>query len=129
MIRPAQIRAARELLQWTREELAAAAKISPGMLHMAESFLARSEDADINHRIQRTLETAGVHFTEGDEPGVRMRAKGEGGTIRNGDLNKRRNSDTSIMVIAAGMTGVATAAILFIVVLSFWRERYRLSPR
>jgi transcriptional regulator with XRE-family HTH domain len=52
-------------------ELAELAKVSPdtiARLERGEALRDRTVDA-----IQRALETAGVEFTNGDQPGVRMR--------------------------------------------------------
>jgi hypothetical protein len=78
-IRPltsAQIRAARSLIRWTADELAAASVLSVATIRRAE--LKESETAltaanDL--AIRRALETAGVEFIDenGGGPGVRLR--------------------------------------------------------
>ena len=78
-IRPltsAQIRAARSLIRWTADELAAASALSVATIRRAE--LKESETAltaanDL--AIRRALETAGVEFIDenGGGPGVRLR--------------------------------------------------------
>lgn len=74
-----QVKAARALLGWSQTELASRSGIS-------EPTIKRLEAADghepIGGRtqtaaaIQRSLEAAGVEFTNGNRPGVRLRAKG-----------------------------------------------------
>ena len=80
-IRPltsAQIRAARSLIRWTADELAAASALSVATIRRAE--LKESETAltaanDL--AIRRTLESAGVEFIDenGGGPGVRLRKR------------------------------------------------------
>jgi hypothetical protein len=80
-IRPltsAQIRAARSLIRWTADELAAASALSVATIRRAE--LKESETAltaanDL--AIRRALETAGVEFIDenGGGPGVRLRKR------------------------------------------------------
>jgi ribosome-binding protein aMBF1 (putative translation factor) len=74
MITPAQCKAARELLGWSQPRLAARAD------NISETTTRNFEDG---HQptdqkiaaIQRALEAAGVEFTNGDEPGVKLKAK------------------------------------------------------
>ena len=67
-----QCKAARNLLKWTIDDLARAAKLS-------EIDIARFEDGMPRMRfigaalIRRALETAGVEFTDGGGSGVRLR--------------------------------------------------------
>jgi len=72
----AQIRAARSLIRWTADELAAASVLSVATIRRAE--LSQSETAltaanDL--AIRRALEAAGVEFIDenGGGPGVRLR--------------------------------------------------------
>jgi transcriptional regulator with XRE-family HTH domain len=74
----AQIRAARSLIRWTADELAAASALSVATIRRAE--LKESETAltaanDLATR--RALETAGVEFIDenGGGPGVRLRKR------------------------------------------------------
>lgn len=68
-----QIRAARAFLRWRAEDLAKAAKVGVATVRRAEM-----EDGVpkmlINNMIaiRRTLENAGIGFTNGDGPGVKM---------------------------------------------------------
>ncbi len=75
MITGAQIREARELLGWTEQTLANKAKVHLPTVTRAES----REGLSRRHRgqlikITRALEAAGVEFTNGGQPGVRLRA-------------------------------------------------------
>jgi transcriptional regulator with XRE-family HTH domain len=71
-----QIKAARALLAWSQEELAAAANISIPTIKRLEAndgpLGGRSETAD---KIRQALNVAGVEFIEenGGGPGVRLR--------------------------------------------------------
>ena len=71
-IGPAQLRAARALVDWSREQLADVA-------HTTTRTLARFEAGQTDPRpstlaaIRTALETAGVVFTNVDEPGVKLR--------------------------------------------------------
>ena len=74
----AQIRAARSLIRWTADELAAACALSVATIRRAE--LKESETAltaanDL--AIRRALEVAGVEFIDenGGGPGVRLRKR------------------------------------------------------
>jgi hypothetical protein len=74
----AQIRAARSLIRWTADELAAASVLSVATIRRAE--LSPSETAltaanDL--AIRRALEAAGVEFIDenGGGPGVRLRKR------------------------------------------------------
>ncbi len=74
MISGAQIREARELLGWSQVTLSNKAKIRPATLVRAESVdgvpdLTRGRAL----KIERVLKAAGVEFTHGEQPGVRLR--------------------------------------------------------
>jgi transcriptional regulator with XRE-family HTH domain len=81
-ILPSQMRAARALIGWTREDLANASSVTV-------RHLARIEVGEIAPRartlaaIRAALEAAGVEFTNGEQPGVRLRSlrgnKGQSG--------------------------------------------------
>jgi len=74
MITPAQIRAARGLLNLKQAELAALAQVSLATLNNIEREVADPRASTLT-AIQRALEAAGVEFTNGDAPGVRLRPK------------------------------------------------------
>jgi ribosome-binding protein aMBF1 (putative translation factor) len=74
MITGAQIRKARALLGWPAYRLARRIKLPTETIHRAESV--EGEPPLTIERlvaIQRGLEAAGVVFTNGDEPGVKLR--------------------------------------------------------
>ena len=76
MLLPKQLRAARALVGWSREDLAEKAGVSPATVRGFELLGADSKQSTI-FRMQRALEIAGVEFIEGDEhkgPGVRLKA-------------------------------------------------------
>ncbi len=73
-ISPAQSRAARGLLDWSRDQLAAVSQV-------AKRTIVRFEASDGVTRpgtttaIRIALEAAGVEFTNGDAPGVRLKPR------------------------------------------------------
>jgi hypothetical protein len=72
----AQIRAARSLIRWTAEDLAAASTLSVATIRRAELTESETSLTTANDRtIRRTLEAAGVEFIDenGGGPGVRLR--------------------------------------------------------
>ena len=71
----AQCRAARGLLDWTEVRLADASGVAASTVTSFE----RSSRVATPERIQAmraAIEAAGVEFTNGDEPGVKLRKKG-----------------------------------------------------
>ena len=74
MITPEQSRAARGLLDWTQARLAREARVGVSTLIDFES---RRRNPLRNNlaAIQHALEAAGVEFTNGDRPGVRMQSR------------------------------------------------------
>ena len=79
MLAGAQLRGARAMLGWSAGQLAAASKVSLATIQRAEK-----EDGPVRmtaaniETIRRTLEAAGVEFTDGDALGVRLRKPTEG---------------------------------------------------
>jgi hypothetical protein len=74
MITNAQIRQARELLGWTRFKLAQRAKLHPAILERAEDAAGPAPITSYQRAlIRNALESAGVEFTNGDAPGVRLK--------------------------------------------------------
>ena len=79
MLTGLQIRTARELLGWDTVQLARKATLFPRTIERAE----RSNGEAVLNPVQaakarRTLESAGVEFTNGDGPGVKLKANGSG---------------------------------------------------
>jgi transcriptional regulator with XRE-family HTH domain len=80
---PAQCRAARALIGWSQDQLAAASKVSKTTLANFEAgsrlpYVRTLED------ISKALEAAGVEFTNGNQPGVRLKEKPANGTSGEG---------------------------------------------
>jgi transcriptional regulator with XRE-family HTH domain len=74
VIIPAQIRAARALLNWTQEALAKAAEVAVTSIRDLEAEKRPSESGTIS-KVRDALENAGVEFTAGSRdagPGVRL---------------------------------------------------------
>lgn len=70
-ILPAQVRAARALIGWTREQLADASAVPVRTLARLEQGEGSAQRRTIA-AIRASLEAAGVEFTNGDKPGVRL---------------------------------------------------------
>jgi transcriptional regulator with XRE-family HTH domain len=69
---PMQCRAARGLLQWTQDDLAGRAKVSGNTIRGFELEQTSPNPATLTV-LQMAFEKAGVEFTDGDQPGVRMK--------------------------------------------------------
>ena len=77
MITGAQIREARELLQWTPWYLAQVARVRLSAIQRAEACEGEPTiTSEVQEAIQRALEAAGIEFTNGGELGVRLKGKG-----------------------------------------------------
>jgi transcriptional regulator with XRE-family HTH domain len=76
MITSAQCRAARGLLDWTQQELAARAGIGIVTVRQVEAGLSRPRRATLEV-IKRAMEAAGIEFIDGNGggPGVRLRQR------------------------------------------------------
>ncbi len=76
MLTSDQIRAARALLRWDQKKLAAAANISVETIKRLEKTPGKvSAYTGTMEAITKALEAAGVEFTNGDAPGVRLRQR------------------------------------------------------
>lgn len=74
MLTGAQMRAARAFLRWSAEDLAKQARVGVATVRRAELADGQPSITQANKEaIRRALESAGVEFTNGDEPGVRLR--------------------------------------------------------
>ncbi len=72
----AQIRAGRALVRWSADELAKRAKLGRITVTRAEAVDGRTTLTEANvDAIRRALEAGGVEFTNGGQPGVRMKAQ------------------------------------------------------
>jgi transcriptional regulator with XRE-family HTH domain len=69
---PAQCRAARALLNWTQTELAAASSLGLSTVVDFERERRQVSEEAVT-AIRTALEKAGVEFTNGGEPGVKLR--------------------------------------------------------
>jgi transcriptional regulator with XRE-family HTH domain len=72
MLTPAQCRAARALLNWNQEQLAEAAGVGVATVRIFELGKAQPRRATLKV-IQQALEMARIEFSNGDEPGVKLR--------------------------------------------------------
>jgi transcriptional regulator with XRE-family HTH domain len=70
-----QLKAARALIGIEQQELADAAKVHVNTIRKMEAkgLAEITSAADVLRRVQHALEAAGVEFTNGDQPGVRLR--------------------------------------------------------
>jgi transcriptional regulator with XRE-family HTH domain len=75
MISPAQIRAARHLAKLSQADIAEATGLSMPTIKRAESERVVPISDDSIAAIRAALEAAGVEFTNGDQPGVRLKAR------------------------------------------------------
>jgi hypothetical protein len=71
MLTPSQCRAARGLLDWTQQDLADAARIGVATVRLFEGEATETRPATLAV-VKQALELAGVEFTNGDQPGVRL---------------------------------------------------------
>ena len=77
MLTPAQLRAARSLVDWTRDDLAVKSGVFANTIKNFESGTSDPKLSTL-HKWRRALEEAGVLFIDPDErggPGVRLRAR------------------------------------------------------
>lgn len=74
---PAQLKAARKLLGWSRDRLAGASNVPP---HAVTDYEHGSTRGAVTPErlaaIRAALEAASIEFTNGDAPGVRLRDQG-----------------------------------------------------
>jgi transcriptional regulator with XRE-family HTH domain len=73
MVTCAQIRAARSLLGLSQPEVAAAAGVSSMTVKRAEGSGKPAASHEAMTAVRQALEAAGVEFTNGNQPGVRLR--------------------------------------------------------
>lgn len=86
MLTPALSRGARGILDWTQEQLAKKANVS---LSTVKDFEAgrRTPIANNLEALQRALEAAGLEFTNGQQPGVRVCARAPDDAIPPDEMN------------------------------------------
>lgn len=71
---PAQCRAARALVNWSQDQLESAAKVARKTIADFEREVRKPYPRTLE-ALQAALEAAGVEFTNGDAPGVKLRAR------------------------------------------------------
>jgi transcriptional regulator with XRE-family HTH domain len=72
LLTPPQCRAARALIDWSQQQLADASLVGNATIRNFERGRSDPQNSTLA-ALQRALEAAGVEFTNGDQPGVRMR--------------------------------------------------------
>ena len=76
MITGAQIRQARKLVGWSVKELGGRAKLATSTVQRAECVDGEPPVTEAHAAVLRhVFERRGVEFTNGDEPGVKLKAK------------------------------------------------------
>ena len=71
-----QIKAARALLGWSQDDLAARSGVSQPTIKRLEAEGGElGGRAETGEKIRRALQKAGIEFINGDGPGVRLRKK------------------------------------------------------
>jgi transcriptional regulator with XRE-family HTH domain len=77
-IRKEQFRAARALLGWSQTKLAERAGMSLPTVKRFETGRGANVSPDARQALRAALESAGIEFTNGDAPGVRLHARRRG---------------------------------------------------
>jgi predicted transcriptional regulator len=76
MITTRQVKAARALLGWSQADLAHHSKVSePTIARLESSDGVLGGRTETTGKIRQAIELAGIEFTNGDTPGVRIRQK------------------------------------------------------
>lgn len=87
----AQIRAARGLLKWSAVDLARASALGVNTVRRAEAADTETSLTAANElAIRRAFEAAGVEFTNGDQPGLRLTRTAAAQPEEPGDRSKRK---------------------------------------
>jgi ribosome-binding protein aMBF1 (putative translation factor) len=71
-----QIKAARALLEWSQDDLAARAGLSPVTVKRLEGQGKIGVSDEARLKMEAVLEAAGIEFTNGRKPGVRLNKRG-----------------------------------------------------
>lgn len=71
-MKPSQVKMARAALDWSLDDLARAAGVHRNTVSNFETGKYAGDPATLE-KMQRALEKAGIEFTNGDSPGVRVR--------------------------------------------------------
>jgi transcriptional regulator with XRE-family HTH domain len=72
-----QIKAARALLAWSQEDLAARSSVSLPTVRRLEARSKLRVSDNIRLKIEAALQAAGIEFANGDAPGVRLHRRRE----------------------------------------------------
>ncbi len=76
MVTSDQIRSARAMLRWSAQKLATKAGLGVSTVQRMENAVGVPSASGKNlDAVQRALEAGGVTFTNGDEPGVKLRRR------------------------------------------------------
>jgi transcriptional regulator with XRE-family HTH domain len=73
-----QIKAARALLGWSQDDLAAHSGVSVPTIKRLEAPGKFRVSDEIRLKLETALQAAGIEFTNGDTPGVRRHRRGKG---------------------------------------------------
>jgi transcriptional regulator with XRE-family HTH domain len=88
-----QIRAARALLRWSAEELARRTSLGLNTIKRAEAKDGKTSLTEANEiAVRRAFETAGIEFTNGDQPGVRVTKAAVGRSMEIASVPKPKGS-------------------------------------
>lgn len=73
-MKPAQVKMARAALGWSMDKLGKAAGVHRNTVANFETEVYAGDPATLQ-KIRRALEKAGIEFTNGDAPGVRLKRR------------------------------------------------------
>lgn len=93
-----QWRAARALIGWSQADLATKIGASVLTIKRLESDAGSVSD-DMKRRAKEALEAAGIEFTNGGQPGVRLKANQDGYASRRGNLPSSASGQEAQMII------------------------------
>jgi hypothetical protein len=88
-----QIRAARALLRWSAEELARRTSLGLNTIKRAEAKDGKTSLTEANEiAVRRAFEMAGIEFTNGGRPGVRLTKAAAGPPMEIASVSKPKSS-------------------------------------
>ena len=100
-----QIRAARALVRWSAEDLSRHSSVSLRTIRRAELAEGHTNMTAPNDlALRRALESAGVEFTNGDQPGVHLTKAAATHAVRPDSASKRKGAAKAIHGKAAKAT-------------------------
>jgi|SRR6185437_1829627 transcriptional regulator with XRE-family HTH domain len=97
MFSPGLCRAARGLLGWSQEQLARRAGVGIVTVYQLEAGVSQPRRATLDV-IRRAFEAAGVEFTNGDQPGLRLT---KGAATQLGGTNRESPAATASKEVGA----------------------------